>query len=1117
MKTIKYSALLFLLSMVNLYGQSTFPEIIPKSPEVMGLESYGEYPVSEYTGIPSINIPLYTAKIKDFEFPISLDYHANGIQVTQEATWVGLGWNLLADGCISVTAIGAIDGSEHYVSAQDWTDMLNYSKPYWQKTGMSDGVPDFFPSLDLTSSKPNNLLDVESLINNENRQDIRITKEAKYGSGERDIYNVSLLGRSFKFSIHPTKGTYIYNGEKNKCEIEKQGNSWFITDEYGYQYIFTDKDRESINISGQYNNPQVSWFLSQIVYQGNSLVKINYIKSAKVQKLPTLSESCDYLNGNQYRVYRSSIYTEPYAAMYISSIITPLDSIVFTTGSRTDMRGALKLQEMKVIDRSSKALRKKYEFKYDYFTGSSTGMDGMLSVPDYVKKRLKLTEIIQWDNTSGKSVKYALAYNESPALPCKTSFSQDLWGYYNGYRNSYSGKFNCANCASEFYSNINTLLPNPNLIKGEGVAPCLLDFDGANRSVDKYDITAGVLKSITYPTGGKTEFEFEPNMFSNITYLTAESISSGGYNIGDNGYPSFYSNRKSAMFELERKVTADVEVTIAGKDYDVTKMDNFYVTITVAMASNTSKTYKYAIITNAQKQEFNKNKTVTIKEKIDLPVGRVNFVTHIDPNLPNPKNYTLTNGVVGKLHYTYVNTNATGNGTSLGGGLRIKKITNYTDKNTIASIKRYNYVTKDGKTSGKLIHPMKFTDRYFTNEKIYQSIGSGVYYNTFDRINSFNVWNYSTSGNEATVGYDRVEVENLSLDEKSATGKKIVEFNNKTIDNAFPALCIFIPKNKTASILNGKMISTMLLNRNKDTISVEKYTYEVEDMVKNFINIRQMEWRANTPVLWGELPVLPVLMVYPTTNYVTYMKKKEEISYFGTKKINKITDFEYDTKSYNVKKITETIDGKKKITEYKYGVENSALSSYNMISVPIKETVSINNTPIQAKTMGYAAVNSGMALSSVSIQNGSSAAETRLKYEKYDKFGNPVYITKDGVAKIVYIFGYNYQYPIAEIKNCTYAQLTAIIPETDLDNIAKKLAPATADMTKINNLRDNASLKDAFITTYWYQPLVGLIQVRDPSKKDIYFEYDTFNRLKNSYIMENGTKKIVEGYDYYIK
>jgi len=1019
----------------------TFPQVIPKSPEVMGMERYGGCPVSEYTGTPSINIPLHTIKIKDFEFPISLDYHATGILVTQEATWVGLGWNLIAGGCISVSAVGAIDNPKAtpYATTSDWNFILNYSKPYWQAQApfgyppMPDGVPATFNAVD-PNAYLNSLYvsgyvigdtfgnfnggilqnELAAKFNHEsNIPEYRMTKEARIGSGERDIYNVSILGQSFEFSIHPTTGAYIYNGEKNKYKIEKSGNSWHITDEFGYLYKFgggnpNGGDREFIDYYiDQFTSKQLeSWFLSEIVYQGNTLVKINYNKSANVQKLPVLSESCEYIQGNtqKYRTNRNCSWTGRYSPMYLSSIITPLDSIVFITDTRNDMQGAYKLLYMRVISRSSKTLQKKYQFDYDYFTGSSTGMGTTYSsASNYIKQRLKLTQIVQWDNTNAKSMKYEFKYNENTNFPCKTSFSQDLWGYFNNEPNLYQGSFTSStNCG--IYSTGNTLLPTVSFIKqGETVISYLQNFTGANRETNKGVITIGMLKSITYPTGGKTEFEFESHDFL------------GAY---------------------------------GGK----------------------------------------------------------------------------------------------------GGGVRIKKITNYTDDTTIASIKRYKYVKKDGTTSGKLIHPMKFTDQYYTKEPTH-SLSD---YTIFNRVNSSNVWNYSTSGSDAVVGYDRVEIEDFSADEKNSTGKKIVEFNSVVEISAYPEYNIYIPSNKitpiqNSSILNGKITSSTILNENNDTISVEKYAYNIENIEKNYINIRKMEkdltlydilsWvnvyildekgkkTGKTGVIYFGATMacyLPVLMVYPTTNYTTYLTKKEETAYFGTNKVSKTTNFEYDPLNYKIKKITETIDGKNHIKEYKYPLNygagdfftQKALVDSNMISIPIEEFTFLNTTPIQSKKTEYNPFNNStiLAPNKILLKNGTNAYETRLKYENYDKFGNPQYITKDNADKVVYLWGYNYQYPIAKIENATYAEVTAKISETALETIAKKLAPSTTDFTTVNNLR--TQLPNAMITTYTYKPSVGILTVTDPRGTIIIYTYDFFNRLQTIKDVNGIT---VEDYEYHYK
>ena len=66
----------------------------PLPPSAFQFIKYGENPVSEYTGIPNISIPIYTIKVDNHELPIDLTYHAGGIKVADEATWVGLGWDL---------------------------------------------------------------------------------------------------------------------------------------------------------------------------------------------------------------------------------------------------------------------------------------------------------------------------------------------------------------------------------------------------------------------------------------------------------------------------------------------------------------------------------------------------------------------------------------------------------------------------------------------------------------------------------------------------------------------------------------------------------------------------------------------------------------------------------------------------------------------------------------------------------------------------------------------------------------------------------------------------------------------------------------------------------------
>ncbi len=85
------------------------PKVLPASPDAAALGKYGQIPVDKSTGIPNISIPLYEIKTPRFSLPISLSYHASGIKVDETASWVGIGWSLNAGGAVTRSINGAPD------------------------------------------------------------------------------------------------------------------------------------------------------------------------------------------------------------------------------------------------------------------------------------------------------------------------------------------------------------------------------------------------------------------------------------------------------------------------------------------------------------------------------------------------------------------------------------------------------------------------------------------------------------------------------------------------------------------------------------------------------------------------------------------------------------------------------------------------------------------------------------------------------------------------------------------------------------------------------------------------------------------------------------------------
>src|SRR3569833_655885 len=107
--------LLLAFGVYHLYAQ-TLPQMgtevvkaIPPSADAAALGKFGRVPVSYFTGVPNISIPIYTIKSGELSLPISLNYLSGGIKVEEKASSVGLGWAFNAGGAITRTVRGIAD------------------------------------------------------------------------------------------------------------------------------------------------------------------------------------------------------------------------------------------------------------------------------------------------------------------------------------------------------------------------------------------------------------------------------------------------------------------------------------------------------------------------------------------------------------------------------------------------------------------------------------------------------------------------------------------------------------------------------------------------------------------------------------------------------------------------------------------------------------------------------------------------------------------------------------------------------------------------------------------------------------------------------------------------
>ncbi len=222
MKKRLFLSFLSFLTSINLFsGVEPIEKIIPVSPNAASLGLYGSIPVGHYTGVSKISIPLYEIDLDGKKFPISISYHASGIKVGQEASWVGLGWALNIGGSITREMKG-------------WDDFYSGTHPrgyYFDRD---------FPTCD-------------------NNNDI----DVRYGDQERQKYfnignnQVDSEPDLFHFCFGDYAGTMFVdkidqagNSEKSAKAIIRnskeymdatydiQNNTWTIYDGFGYCYIF---------------------------------------------------------------------------------------------------------------------------------------------------------------------------------------------------------------------------------------------------------------------------------------------------------------------------------------------------------------------------------------------------------------------------------------------------------------------------------------------------------------------------------------------------------------------------------------------------------------------------------------------------------------------------------------------------------------------------------------------------------------------------------------------------------------------------------------------------------------------------------------------------------------
>ncbi|MCL2414644.1 MAG: RHS repeat protein [Bacteroidales bacterium] len=118
------------------------------SPNAQAFRIFGNIPVSKFTGVPDIHIPLHEVVEGDIVLPIGLRYHIANRRVNSMPSWVGLGWTLDVGGVITRNMRGGgrdEDNTVANVGAFFYPRGFMFNHQIWNELGgdPSDHPPEY--------------------------------------------------------------------------------------------------------------------------------------------------------------------------------------------------------------------------------------------------------------------------------------------------------------------------------------------------------------------------------------------------------------------------------------------------------------------------------------------------------------------------------------------------------------------------------------------------------------------------------------------------------------------------------------------------------------------------------------------------------------------------------------------------------------------------------------------------------------------------------------------------------------------------------------------------------------------------------------------------------------
>ena len=1126
-----------------------------RTPEASAFKKYGEESVNEYTGTADISVPLHTVKCKDIEIPIVLRYDASGIKVDQEASWVGLGWNLTVGGCINYVCAGGHDlyNSPDIPNAV-WTEYLSskfsistYGNHEY-KTQTRYYVCNPNENSNWMSSLPYTLQDFILSYTDNIGGGQGMKEYVDWGFGERDFYSVNVMGKSFMFFIDPftlkvfTIGKagedFIVEPEYPSDPERGVGNQpdiykWTITDSDGFVYTFEEGDKF------QYD-PQTAatytscWYLTKILSPTGEVAELCYSTltrpSRRVRfesfRLPVPHGGglacCANVSQASYSSSLQSTGSSTYVTShYLREIRTGNQTVRFATSESNECSGR-KLDAVMVLSNDSATVRT-FAFSYGRFGCSTVGGNyapaDTLALSEYRLKLESVREIASRDTlTTGFSY-------DPTDLPSRKSCAQDFWGYYNGRENNVPGRGH-------------SLIPAPQGFMSSHYSQALGNYSlkGADRFSRGTYMQAAVLNRVDYPTGGWTTYEYEPNTVPTNDYTLTEQYREKQYDVSvlarftvSTSPYVVDQSEQSKDFTLTQEASLDLSLQCSGSDQLSGKE------LKTQIYRQSGQTYT---LVESDTLTFTPNPQAPSHiRSLTLPAGNYFLLV-----VPISDNNNLPFTIICYLDGWYQETLSQAYYTLPCGGLRIRKISHFDHNGEGVNYTTYDY-DSNGMTSGRLLDRIETIDLAHcynmdpvggapgTHDVEVYTIGTG-----HSRLPAF-----FASCNPGTVGYSKVT--RSRYDAAGNLEKRVVtSYRNNEPQNMYGI-------DYYASFDNGQTerqeirdASDAVVARTVNTYATnmdDRYTVNMVAKYKCLNNGPSSPPATLTLVVYDPPSTTPTsttdmgdpgtegvadVLRYPFILSRTELSATVSTEYCpdGTAVV-RTKEYQYNAANHQVSRIDEStgLTGRVRRTSITYTADGTDAVSIAMRNAhrlnDVVETRDIFVEGGQERRMGtqhtnYAAVTLNDTIYylpvSYATSTGSGTPEIRATYS-YDGMRNVRAVTADSI-ETVYLWSYKGQYPVAKIEGLTYAAVEAAMGAAAISHLLQAAAPGATELSSMRNAVETAG---GHVTTYTYRPLVGIDSATLPNGCTVYYEYDGLGRLSRI-VDHDGNVVSTNSYNY---